>query len=89
MHSMYTINISSFAQRKVKKFRGELKEDFENVLDKLQVDPFQSNLKTHKLGGGMGDRYSCRLNYKDRVIFLLFIDKNILITDVGSHDEVY
>lgn len=86
---MYVVKITSYAYRKVKKLNKENKALFDSVVEKLKVDPFDSTLKTHKLKGKLNEEYSCRLNYKDRVLFI-FIEKEIItIIDIGSHDEVY
>lgn len=76
---MYTVTISSFAFRKVKKLGKDKEVLFYKVVEKLKEDPFNITLHTHKLKGELKDFYSCKLDYKERVIFLIFIKKEITI----------
>jgi mRNA-degrading endonuclease YafQ of YafQ-DinJ toxin-antitoxin module len=86
---MYIVEISSLAKRKIKKLKGVQKENFDKVLEKLKINPFDSTLHTHKLSGGLEEVYSCRLDYSDRLLFIFIIEKTILVVDIGNHDEVY
>lgn len=86
---MYTILLSKKAYRLVKKFDSVEKKQFDRIVSVLEINPFDTQLKTHKLKGEKSDYYSCRLNFKERVLFILMINKEIVITDIGSHDQVY
>jgi addiction module RelE/StbE family toxin len=87
---MYSVNFTKSAERKVKKLTVEDREKLALVVKKLAVNPFDLSLKTHKLNGEFDGLYSCRLDYSDRVLFVIIeLDKTITIVDIGSHDEVY
>jgi addiction module RelE/StbE family toxin len=86
---MYKISYSTKFQRKFKKFKKQDLELFRDLEEKLKINPFDPSLKTHKLQGNLSDVYSCRLNYKNRVLFMLLIEETILVYDMGSHDQVY
>ena len=90
---MYQIIRADSFIKKAKKFfkrHPDLKEKFKNIITKLQTEPFDASLKTHKLQGELKDFYACSLNYEYRlVISIIIIDKKIYLMDIGSHDEVY
>lgn len=87
---MFTVELSAYAARKVKKFNVLDKRQFAKALDKLEVNPFDLSLGTHRLSGDKKEYYSCRMSYSERILFtIIIIDKVILIVDVGSHDEVH
>ena len=71
-----------------------ISNDFKNTLEKLAEDPFDAQLKTHKLKGRLFGSYACSVNYEIRIIFQLIKDddkreKIILLEGVGTHDNVY
>ena len=71
-----------------------LQERILDTLDQLVVDPFQPQLKTHKLKGRLDGLWACWVEYDCRVIFLFESDPEggedaIVLVDLGSHDEVY
>jgi len=45
-------------------------------------------LRLHKVSGKRISSWSVTITYKVRVLFVLR-KKSILLTDIGSHDEVY
>jgi len=55
------------------------------ALARLQADPRDPRLRTHKVGG---ERWAASFGYDARIVFTW---ENDLITllDLGSHDEVY
>ncbi len=86
---MYVIELTSRARKKVKKMDTQELKSFKKFLAIACLDPFDSRLKTHKLNGELKDSYSARISYSNRAIFFIYYEKNIYITDIGSHDEVY
>jgi mRNA interferase YafQ len=71
-----------------------LRVSVENTLKKLADDPFQSSLRTHKLKGDLSDRWSCSIDYSNRIVFKFVINKEtkeeeIFLLTLGSHDQVY
>jgi addiction module RelE/StbE family toxin len=63
-------------------------------LQQLTHDPFHPSLHTHKLKGHLEGRWSCSIDYSQRIIFS-FVEnsdsetEDILLLAIGSHDEVY
>jgi addiction module RelE/StbE family toxin len=60
----------------------------------LLQDIFHPFLKTHKLHGDLEGLYACSIDYEHRIIFSIVEDpqskeKNIILIDIGKHDEVY
>jgi addiction module RelE/StbE family toxin len=76
--------------RRFFKKHPELKQRFARVLSDLQVDPFQPHLELHPLGGKLAGCHTVSLTHNYRItLTLLITDKEIILLDVGSHDEVY
>ena len=66
-------------------------EKFLIVLKLFMEDPYSESLKTHKLSGKLKGIWSFSLGYDLRVLFYFTNDKpkNVVITNIGNHDEVY
>ena len=83
---------STFIKTSTKFFKKHpnLKPDFKDLLTHLEEDPFQRRVKLHQLKGRHKEKYSASLTYSYRVILYLKIENNeIILLDIGSHDEVY
>jgi mRNA-degrading endonuclease YafQ of YafQ-DinJ toxin-antitoxin module len=52
-------------------------------------NPFSKQLRTHKLTGTLQGLWAFSVDYDTRVIFSFLKDDEILLIDIGSHDEVY
>ncbi len=71
-----------------------LKQDIEKTLRLLVKDPFNPLLETHKLKGRLSGSWACSVGYDLRIIFDFVKTKkqkedNILLLEIGTHDEVY
>ncbi len=90
---MYSIEASNYFLRRAKKFfkkHPELKKPFAEIVDDMRKDPFQPHLELHRLGGRLQDCYAVRLTYSFRVTLTLMVtQKEIILLDIGGHDEVY
>ncbi len=90
---MYTIDQTETFQRTAQKFfkkHPELLVKFGEVITTLQHDPFSHTLKTHKLKGDLSAYHACRLTYEYRIVLTLIMnDEQIILMDIGSHDDVY
>jgi toxin HigB-1 len=75
-------------QKKVRN-NANLKERFWWSLEKLSADPFDQQLKTHKLTGKLEGLWAFSVAYDCRVIFRFLDNKSVLLVDIGGHDEVY
>ena len=59
-------------------------------MEDLCKDPFQSHLKLHPLKGKLEGLYAISLTYSYRITLTFKITAHeIILLDVGSHDEVY
>jgi len=94
----YQIVTSKQFERAFKKFSGKnqkLKDSIFKALQKLADDPYDSSLRTHKLSGKLAAYLACYCGYDCRIIFVLEQSKtksdsqNILLLDIGTHDDVY
>ena len=90
---MYTITTPHQFLRQARKFfkkHPDLKPRFTEVVAQLQNDPFQPGLRLHPLAGKLAGCHAVSLTYSYRItLTLLLTDKEIILLDIGSHDEVY
>jgi mRNA-degrading endonuclease YafQ of YafQ-DinJ toxin-antitoxin module len=81
-----------FLKRSRKFFRKhpEVKPRFAEAAEGLKTDPFQPHLRLHPLKGQLKGLYSVSITYEHRITLTLKItEKEIILLDIGSHDEVY
>jgi addiction module RelE/StbE family toxin len=90
---MFTITTPEHFLRQARKFfkkHPDLKSRFAKTLADLQRDPFQPDLKLHPLTGKLTGCYAVSLTYSYRITLTLMItEQEIVLLDIGSHDEVY
>ncbi|MBD2346228.1 type II toxin-antitoxin system RelE/ParE family toxin [Anabaena subtropica] len=94
---MKTLVLSSSFKRAFKKLirrQPELQEAIAARLGLLSADPFDPILQTHKLKGKLAGAWACSVEYDCRIVFnfvenLESGEEEILLIDIGSHDEVY
>lgn len=80
-------------------FRGSLKKWVRRHPDKafllieklllFHADPFNPILETHQLTGKLAGLHAFSVAYDARIIIRIVDDKNIILEDMGTHDEVY
>ena len=75
-------------QKKVKN-DTELKGRFWNAMEMFAKDPFHRRLRTHKLTGRLEGLWAFSINFDCRVIFKFLGKTEVLLIDIGGHDEVY
>jgi addiction module RelE/StbE family toxin len=81
----------SFKRSYRKKIRRQsyLKKKFWERMEIFLEEPYNSQLRTHKLSGKLVGQWAFSIDDEYRVIFE-FIDPNtVLLIDFGKHDEVY
>ena len=81
--------IVSFTPKFIKmaaKLDKSLQAKTEKAAVDLETEANHKNLKVHKLKGHFKDKYSCSLDYKNRIVFEYFTDSEIVLLAVGSHD---
>jgi addiction module RelE/StbE family toxin len=90
---MFTVTTSELFLRQARKFfkkHPDLRPRFAFIFDALKQDPFQPNLGLHQLSGRLSGCHAVRLTYSYRItLTLLITEKEIILLDIGSHDEVY
>lgn len=90
---MYTLVWSAGFTRSAEKFikhHPELRDKFAAVLRELESDPFQPGLKYHQLGGKLKGIQAVSITYSYRITLTIVVtEREIILLDVGSHDEVY
>ena len=75
-------------RRKVKN-NEELKQKFWEAFRLFSEDPFAPRLRTHKLSGKLKGLWAFTVSYDCRVIFKFVGKEEVLLVDIGSHNEVY
>jgi len=90
---MYTLVWSSGFTRAAGKFiehHPELRAKFSAILRDLEHDPFQPHLKFHHLTGKLKAIQAVSLAHSYRITLTVMVtEKEIILLDIGSHDEVY
>ena len=90
---MFAIATTDYFLRRARKFlrrHPDLRERFAQVVDDLKEDPFAPHLAYHHLGGKLKDVQAVSITYDYRIILTIVVtDKEIILLDIGSHDEVY
>ena len=62
---------------------------FRQRLRKFIEDPFAPGLKTHKLTGALSGLWAFAIGYDCRVVLDFVSPEEVLLIDVGPHDDVY
>ncbi len=76
--------------RKFLKKHPELITQYEKTLKLMELDPFHPSLRLHPLRGKFKDLFSVSINISYRITLEFYINKhNIILVDVGHHDQVY
>ena len=90
---MFTVSTSEQFLRQARKFfkkHPDLKPRFAAIFEALKTDPFQPSLGLHQLTGKLAGCHAVRLTYSYRITLTLLISESeIILLDIGSHDEVY
>lgn len=90
---MYTLVWTAGFTRAAKKFTDQhrsLNAKLANILRDLEVDPFQPHLKFHYLTGKLKGIQAVSITHSYRITLTVMVtDKEIILLDIGSHDEVY
>jgi mRNA-degrading endonuclease YafQ of YafQ-DinJ toxin-antitoxin module len=76
--------------RKFLRRHPDLEGIFEDVLRQLEADPLVPRLRLHPLKGRHAGKHAVSLTYELRIVLILRLRaKEIVLLDVGTHDEVY
>ena len=76
--------------RRFLKRHPDLRGQYRKTLQVLELDPWHPSLRLHALQGGLRGLSSVSINIAYRIVIVLEIrEKEILLVDVGKHEEVY
>jgi len=86
---IYTETYIKKAAKFAKKHPDLLKQ-YEKTLLLLEKNPYHPSLRLHKLEGRLSELYSVSINIMYRITIDFIIEEdNIILINVGKHDEVY
>jgi len=81
------------AYKKANQKYPQLQTEFERVLRLLVQDPFDPQLRSHKLKGKLEGVWACSISYDMRLVFEFVKsagkEDDILLIEIGTHEEVY
>ena len=90
---MYTLVWSAGFTRSAEKFiknHPDLRDKLASILRDLENDPFPPHLKYHQLRGNIKGVQAISITYSYRITLTILVsDREIILLDVGSHDELY
>ncbi len=90
---MYKLIESKKYRKRVIKFlkkHPEIFPKYEKTIFLLTSNPFHPSLRLHKLKGELSEYYSVSIDMDYRIILdFIIVEKEIILIDIGSHDEVY
>lgn len=84
---MLTLHVASRFKRSYKKAPSCIQEDFGEKIEKFRTHPFDFALGTHKLHGDLADYFAFCLRDGYRVLFEFEDDNNVLLVNIGSHND--
>jgi mRNA-degrading endonuclease YafQ of YafQ-DinJ toxin-antitoxin module len=86
---IYLESYNKKAAKFIKKHK-DLKRQYEKTLKLLELDPYHPSLRLHKLQGKLEGIFSVSINITYRItIDFIIEDSEIILLDVGHHDELY
>jgi addiction module RelE/StbE family toxin len=75
--------------KKWRKKYPDLQERFQQKITLFVEEPFHPSLRTHRLSGNLDGYWSLSITHEYRLVFKFVLDNQVLLIDIGSHDEVY
>lgn len=75
-------------KKKIKN-NNELKKRFWDAMELFSKNPFNPRLRTHKLTGKLEGLWAFSIAFDCRIIFKFLSKNEVLLIDIGGHDEVY
>jgi addiction module RelE/StbE family toxin len=77
------------AHKKIVKKNPQLNKTIKNKLQVFLKNPNHPSLKLHKLKGKKIDLWSLTIKPDLKIIFIYYKNSEIILTDIGSHNQVY
>ncbi|MCB2182162.1 MAG: hypothetical protein KQH63_09070 [Desulfobulbaceae bacterium] len=76
--------------RKFIKRHPDLLNQYSKTLELLEINPHHSSLRLHPLKGKLTGLHSVSINISYRITLEMVIsEQEIILVNIGSHDEVY
>ncbi len=76
--------------RKFLKKHPEVRSQYQKTLELLELDPYHPALRLHSLQGKLQSLSSVSINMRYRIVLRMIVEGNdIILIDIGSHDQVY
>ena len=76
--------------RKFLKKHPEIHNQYQKTLELLELNPYHPSLRLHSLQGRMSGLSSVSINISYRIVLELIIEGDeILLVNIGKHDQVY
>ena len=89
----YTLIYPDSYIRRVTKFlqkHPEIHNQYRKTLELLELDPYHPSLRLHSLKGRLKGLSSVSINISYRIVLELEIqDGEIILVNIGNHDQVY
>jgi len=89
----WTIIATNRFKRQARRLRrGDpiLRRRIDQTLRDLAEDPHQPHLHLHRLHGALEGLSAVHVDYDNRIVLTLQVsEREIVLHDIGSHDEVY
>lgn len=89
----YTLIYPDSYIRRAKKFlrkHPEIHNQYRKTLELLELDPYHPSLRLHSLEGRLKGLSSASINMSYRIVLELEIqDGEIVLINIGNHDQVY
>ena len=89
---MIRLEWSSSFERALKKWIAKHPTDRDVIKEKLErftANPFDPELKNHKLSGQLKGLRAVSVAYNCRIVFSMVEEDTALLVSIGTHDEVY
>lgn len=68
----------------------DLLKQYEKALQLLEINPFHPSLRLHPLSGKLQGLHSVSITTRYRITLEIIIhEQNIIMVNVGTHDDVY
>lgn len=86
---IYTQSYNKRAAKFLKR-HPELTGQYEKTLKLLELDPLHPSLRLHQLKGKLKELSAVSINVSYRITLeFIMVEKEIILVNVGHHDEVY
>jgi mRNA-degrading endonuclease YafQ of YafQ-DinJ toxin-antitoxin module len=76
--------------KKFLKKHPKIRNQYQKTLELLEINPHHPSLRLHGLQGRLKGLSSVSINMSYRIVLeLIIVDSDIILVDVGNHDQVY